>query len=354
VRVDKIVGRLGQDGRAIVTDRLDQVGPLVAELERRRDAAPKSDRPFDKVVSIFDLLPKDQEKKLELLGEIEDRLERARKRNIVKEEDWKKVREHLPEKRTAIGIASLPEQIARSFTEKNGTRGTIVYIVPTEGKSLYDAHYLMRFADAFREVKLPTGDVIRGTGDPVIFSDMLINVGEDAPKASLLSFVGTVLVVLLAFRGRAAGWATLSTLLLGVVWLVSFLALRDIKLNFLNFVALPITIGIGADYAINIMKRREVQPGEDLYSVMRNTGGAVVLCSLTTQLGYFALLLSINRAVKSFGLAAAVGEITTLVAAVLVLPAFLFLQARRQKSAAPQTAPAVAGDAPAAPEEPSA
>ncbi len=55
-----------------------------------------------------------------------------------------------------------------------------------------------------------------------------------------------------------------------------------------------------------------------------------MLCSLTTQLGYFALLLSINRAVQSFGLAAAVGEITTLVAAVLVLPAFLFWGLRRR------------------------
>lgn len=333
VRVDKIVGRLGQDGRAVLTERLDQVQPLITELEKRRDAFPADNKPFDRVVSVYDLLPKDQPKKLALLDEIEDRLQRARKRDIIKTDDFAKIREHLPEKRAAIGIGELPEQIVRAFTELNGTRGTIVYIVPTEGKSVYDAHYLMHFADAFREVRLPNGEVIRGTGDPVIFSDMLINIGEDAPKATLLSFLGTLLVILIAFRGKPAGFATLSALALGVVWLIGFLALRHIKLNFLNFVALPITIGIGADYAINVMKRRELDPGEDLYRVMQQTGGAVVLCSLTTQLGYFALLLSINRAVKSFGLAAAAGEITTLLAAVLVLPAFLFWQAKRKRDA---------------------
>ena len=46
-----ITGRTGQDGMAIMTDRLDQVQPLVAELERRRLAA-GTNPPFDKVVSI--------------------------------------------------------------------------------------------------------------------------------------------------------------------------------------------------------------------------------------------------------------------------------------------------------------
>jgi preprotein translocase subunit SecF len=62
--------------------------------------------------------------------------------------------------------------------------------------------------------------------------------------------------------------------------------------------------------------------------VLVQTGGAVVLCSLTTAGGYIALLLSVNRAVKSFGLAGAVGEISTLLSSMLILPALLFWHAR--------------------------
>lgn len=340
VRVDKIVGRLGQDGRAILTDRLDQVKPLIAELEKRRNEAPAGKKPFDRVVSIYNLLPPDQDKKMVLLRELKDRIDRARKRGAISDEDWKKLEPHIPRKLAPIGIEELPELVVRPFTEKNGTRGCVVYIVPTDKESVYDAHYLMRWADAFREVKLPSGEIIRGTGDPVIFSDMLINIGEDAPKAIALSFVGTLVVILLAFRFRASGWISLVVLLLGVVWLVAFLALRHIKLNFLNFVALPITIGVGADYVINVMKRRDIEKPEDFFRVLLQTGGAVVLCSLTTQLGYFALLLSINRAVKSFGLAAALGEITTLLAAVLILPAFLFWGQQRKAQKAASLPPA--------------
>lgn len=328
-RVDKIVGRLGQDGRAILTDRLDQVKPLVAELEKRRGEAPPDRKPFQRVVSIYDLLPQQQTEKLELLAEIQDRLERARERGFVTAEQYRKIEPHLPEKLGPIVIADLPEQVARAFTEKDGTRGRILYIVPTEGRSMYDARYLLDWADSFREVTLPNGELIRGTGDPVIFADMLINVAEDAPQAILVSLLGTIAVVLAAFRGRAAGWAALATLLLGMVWLVAFLALFDIKLNFLNFVVLPIGIGIGADYIINVLKRRQIAGDQQLFRVLVETGGAVVLCSLTTVVGYLALLMSINRAVKSFGLAAAVSELTTVLAAVLVLPAVLFWMAKK-------------------------
>lgn len=336
-RVDKIVGRLGQDGRAIVVDRLDQVAPLVSELHHRRDAAPEGNKPFMKVVSIFDLLPDHQDEKIALLGEIKTRILKARQRHFLSDSDWTRLKLHIPDELAPLGVADLPEELARPFEEKDGSRGKVVYIVPSEGKSVYDAHYLMQWADSFREVKLPNGEVIRGSGDPVIFSDMLIAIGEEAPKAIALSFIGTLAVVLAALRGRRAAWPALGALLIGFGWLVSVLALRHIHLNFLNFVALPISIGVGADYALNMATRRQREPGEDAKRIVVETGGAVILCSLTTTLGYLALMLSINRAVRSFGLVAAVGEMTTLLAAVLGLPA-LWLRGTKEgaEKAAPQ------------------
>jgi hypothetical protein len=336
LRVDKIVGRLGQDGRAILVNRLDQVKPLTAELERRRDAASETARPFSRVVSIFNLLPSDQEKKIELLTEIKSRVLRAHQRHFISDADWERLRPELPDDIHPIGIADLPEDLVRPFSEKDGTRGRVVYIVPAEHESVYNAKYLMRWADAFREVKLPNGEVIRGTGDPVIFSDMLIAIREEAPKAVFASFVGTVLVILFAFRGRKAAFITLGTLTLGLAYLVAFLELDHVKMNFLNFVALPISIGVGADYALNMMARRDKEPDAPVQRIIVETGGAVILCSLTTTLGYLVLLLSINRAVRSFGLVAAMGEVTTLMAAVLVLPSVLI---SRRRSPPPTSLP---------------
>jgi uncharacterized protein len=328
-RVDKVVGRLGQDGRAIVTDRIADVEPLVRELLRRRDAAPRGRLPFQKAVSIFDLLPRDQAPKLILLRDMLEKLENAKRRGLVTDTDYRKLTARLPAPLIALTPANLPEPLARPFTEKDGTRGRIVYIVPSDGRSVYDVHYLMEWADAFREVKLPNGDIVRGTGEPVILSDMLLNVKSDAPRAIGLSLAGTLFVILLAFRGKSSAWLCGGTLLLGFAWLIGFLVLRGIKLNFLNFIALPISIGVGADYALNMMKRYDLANAQPIRFLVVHTGGAVILCSLTTTLGYLALLLSINGAVRSFGLAAAAGEVTTVLAAVAFLPALLEWRARR-------------------------
>jgi predicted RND superfamily exporter protein len=334
-QVDAVVGRLGQEGMAVMTDRLDQVPFLTAELERRRRAAPPKQKPFDKVVSIFSLLPQDQAQKIPLIEEMRDRIERARKRHFISDTDWGKISPHLPLGEVkALGVGDLPEQVARAFTERDGTRGRIVYIAPATGESVWDAKYLMRWADSFRYVKLPNGEVIKGSGRPVIFADMIRTIGEDAPKAILVSSLGTILVLLVAFRGSKLSLGVFLPWLVGITALVGFLYLKDIRLNFLNFVAIPITIGIGAEYAHNVMQRYRSEGEGRLRHVITETGGAVTLCSITTTLGYLALLMSINRGIRGFGLAAAVGEITCLCAAVLWLPALLVWRERKAKQSA--------------------
>ena len=82
-----------------------------------------------------------------------------------------------------------------------------------------------------------------------------------------------------------------------------------------------------------------------MHRIIVETGGAVVLCSLTTILGYASLTMSMNQAIATFGLAAAAGEVSCLLSAVLVMPAALvWLEQKKQakKQASEVTAPVVA------------
>jgi predicted RND superfamily exporter protein len=201
-----------------------------------------------------------------------------------------------------------------------------VFITPTNGKDDNDLHYLLHYADSFRLTKLPNGDVIRGSGRAVIFADILDAVLADIPKAAAVSLSLTVLTVFLAFgRGKAA-LEVVGSLAVGLLWLMLLLYLGRIKINFFNFVALPITFGIGVDYAVNVMQR--VLNGGGVIPAMRSTGGAVVLNSLTTTLGYLALLGSVNQAVRSLGVIAVLGEVCCLAAAMLALPSWLMWRER--------------------------
>jgi predicted RND superfamily exporter protein len=349
VRAGSLVGRMSQDGMAIMTDRLDQVPMLETELQKRYDEAPEKLKPFEKIVTIASLIPKDQEAKIPLIEEIRKIVQKAHRRGFIPEKDWGEIAPYLPEGDIkTIGIGDLPEKVARSFTEKDGTRGRIVYIVPKSGESVWDAHYLMRWADGFRKTTLPTGEVIKGSGRAVIYADMIKSIVEDAPKPIFVAVIGVIVIILIAFRGSSRALGVFIPWLFGVSMLVAFLYLKNVKLNFLNFIVLPITFGIGADYSHNLMQRYLAEKGQNLERVFIETGGALVLCSLTTSIGYIALMFSINKGIASFGVAAAVGELTCLLSSVLILPSFLVLLNKRNQAKETPPPQLPADDKPAA------
>ena len=179
-------------------------------------------------------------------------------------------------------------------------------------------------------MELTDGSLVRGSGRSVVFADLLEAIADEAPKAIATSFALTLVLLAIAFRGRMA-IAVTSAVVVGLILLLGSLSLlgsrlegglsiAPLRLNFLDFVALPLTIGIGADYAVNVA--RGLDPRR-LVPSLREVGGAVVSCSLTTTFGYGALTLSINGATHSFGLAAAAGEVACLFTALFVLPALL-------------------------------
>jgi hypothetical protein len=71
---------------------------------------------------------------------------------------------------------------------------------------------------------------------------------------------------------------------------------------------------------------------DQIEDIVADTGSAVALCSITTIIGYSSLLLASNRALQSFGRLANLGEVTCLLAALLVLPALATWLLRRPKT----------------------
>ena len=97
-----------------------------------------------------------------------------------------------------------------------------------------------------------------------------------------------------------------------VLFTVGGAAWINTRLNFLNFVAIPLIFGICVEYAINLYERMRAHGG-DVAAGVRSAGGPVFLCSLTTILGYGALLVADNRALQSFGRYAIAGEVAPFV-----------------------------------------
>jgi predicted RND superfamily exporter protein len=328
-----ILGAADNAGMVVLTNDARDTPILAATLRRRRDSAPPSEKPFEDVHTLDDFVPEDQAPRLARLRELERRLRRDHDRGAFSDDLWAKIEPLLPTASTRpYGVGDLPPALVELFTEKDGTRGRILFIEPTAGQSDSDLGYLLRWADAFRRTELGSGRVVHGSGRAVIFADLLRASLVDMPRSIVLSLILTGATVALLFRRGRPVAIVLGSLGLALVWMLGALAAADVRLSFINFIALPITFGIGVDYPVNVYGRYAQDPQGGILRAMRGAGGAVLLCSLTTSLGYLALLRAHNQAVRSLGVVAVLGEMSCVVAALLVLPALVVWWSRRRNA----------------------
>jgi predicted RND superfamily exporter protein len=284
-----------------------------------------------RVVGVEDVLPEGQEAKIDEVEKLRRALS-PKIRSGMSPADREKLDKMLGDERLVpIRAEDLPASFTTGMRERDGSIGRAILVYPRPSDALWKADSMHLFVKTLRDLGAleSSGGAVFVVGSIALSSDILVSIGRDAPIASLVSLVGVIAVVVFVLRARKASIYVIVSLLVGVLWLVGATMALGIKINFSNFIAFPITFGIGVDYAVNVMTRY-VQDGEhDVRGAVRSTGGAVALCSLTTIIGYSSLLLARNRALFLFGLLAVLGEIACLTAAVVALPAWLVLTRRR-------------------------
>jgi uncharacterized protein len=281
--------------------------------------------PISSVTTLADVLPRDQGQKLIVLQEIRDQLT-DRVVNEVPQTDRAEVeRLRKSTELRAVTLLDLPEHIRRLLTEREGPPGRLVLVYPGLDVSAAYGHRQLDFARSIRATAVKADPHAEVAGSMILGADIISSITHDGLLASVLSFVGVGLLAVAILGWTKHSVLVISSLCVGTLWMVGTLGLSNIKLNFVNFAVLPITFGIGIDYAANLYQRyRELGPGR-AKEALATSGGAVALCSLTTILGYSALLIADNRAIFSFGLTAVIGEVACLSAALVALPALLML-----------------------------
>ena len=328
---------------AVLAPTHDDAARYRRQLEDFRRAHPND---FGALRSIDDLLPEDQTRKIAVLAELRSLMLEIRPH--LTEEQQRLIDEQLPPERLApLGPDDLPQSVARGFTERDGTRGRMLFVESNPAENNFDGRYMIRWAAAARSLRLPGTDrspPVAGTG--AVFADLIETVWREAPRAITVALGATIVLLLVTFRAGRERWLTLVSLLIGIVWMAGICWLMGMRLNFLNIIAFPITFGNGVDYAVNVMRRyveERERTGDRLLAIrisVEGTGGAVILCALTTVIGYFSLHTSTNQALQSFGNAMGISEVACLLAAVVALPAAVhWFAGRRGKTAQPVTAP---------------
>lgn len=322
---DKIFGRkLNIAGARILVDHPGQTSDVKAQIFANDAKDPEGKLIVD-ITTVENLLPGDatlQAQKLEVLERIRSRLTERVLFDMEPDERTKLEELRPPETLAPIGGKDLPLILRRKFEEINGTIGTLMYVQFRNDIGFSNGRTVLRIAKTTDNIVLPDGTLVHTASGSTRYAELIRSMTRDAPLATGASFGAVIIVVLIATHSRRGAAAVLAALLMGVLWMVGIAAHADLRLNFLNFVALPITFGIGTEYPFNIFDRSRLLGG-DVSGAVKRVGGAVMLCSFTTTVGYGSLLVADNQALESFGRLAVCGEITTLLCAVIVLPALL-------------------------------
>jgi predicted exporter len=336
-------GGMGLDGSLILADRPEQVAEVKARI-LEHDAADPAGSLIESISTVDDFLPADQPAKLEVLARLRERLTPAVLASLKPDERADVSALIPPESLRPLEARDLPDLVRHRFQERSGALGTILYLRYRRNVSTNDGHNLLRMAAALDGVRLADGTRVEPASRATVFAEMIRSLEHDGPLATTVSFLAVVLVVLVATSSFRGALGVIAALVLGVAWMLGAAAMTGLRLNFLNFIALPITFGIGSEYPFNIFDRARLLGGNVTRAVKLHAG-TVALCSYTTVVGYGSLMFADNLALQSFGRLAVAGEVSCLIAAVVLLPAVLHVvgvRASRRVQGFAEAAPAPA------------
>jgi len=160
------------------------------------------------------------------------------------------------------------------------------------------------------------------TGSPIYLGDI-----NDYLQGGMLTLGAAALVVMavilaLIFRVR---WRLLPLLavFVGVLWAFSLLGLIGIDLSLVTISGLPILIGLGIDFAIQIHNRveEEVVLDKEVHPIAESLANVVpplIVATITGVLAFLALRISKVPMIRDFGVLLAIGVVVLLIVGVVV------------------------------------
>ena len=207
----------------------------------------------------------------------------------------------------------VPPELLERYVGRTGRHLLKVY---GEG-SIWDMEDLQRFV---REVESVDPRV---TGHPIQTYYASRQMQYSYVHAGIYSLIAVAIVLMLDFRSVRCTLLSMLPLMMGMVMLFGLLGWLGIPLNAANLIVLPLLLGIGVDNGVHVVHDFVAQPQG--YSLENSTARAILLCSLTTMIGFGSMMLSQHQGLRSLGQVLTLGVATCLVSSLIFLPPLLRL-----------------------------
>jgi len=165
------------------------------------------------------------------------------------------------------------------------------------------------------------------TGSPVYLAEINDYLKGGTLTLGLAAMVVMAIILFVIFKVR---WRLLPLLsvLIGVIWSFSILGLIGIDLSLVTIAGLPILIGLGIDFAIQIHNRveEEVVLDRDEHPIsesVANVAPPLIAATIAGVLAFLALRISKVPMIRDFGVLLAIGVVVLVVVGIVVPAAAL-------------------------------
>ena len=274
-----------------------------------------------RVLSVRSVLPMDQEERVTLLTEIADlaRDPNAAYLPAVVRTNLDRLNEHPPRVLTA---ADLPIPLQHVLGAREGQHRLL--LVPAG--NMWDMREAAQLAEAM-DRELPGQDV---AGEYLTLGVLYKLMRHDAPIIGGIAFGLVLLFTAIDLRSFRATVGAIAVLLAGVAWWGALLVLSDIRISIVNFVGIPIVLGIGIDVMIHLIHRMKQEGPGRLLRALSTTGWASALGTSATVVAFAALSLASSQGIRSLGLLVLLGEMAVTIAGFVLVPLGFATQWRLQ------------------------
>ncbi|MGQ9503991.1 MAG: MMPL family transporter [Thermogutta sp.] len=218
---------------------------------------------------------------------------------------------YLTENPAPPTLNDLPQPLVERFVGKHGKHLLQVYC---KG-DFWEPVTMRQFVADVRSVDP------EATGNPIQIYEACHQMNRAYIEAALYAMMAILITLYLDFRSLKDVLLSLIPLLLGMLGLFGLMGWFDIPLNPANMITLPLILGIGIDDGVHILHDFRRQGRR--YRMPENaTLTAVMINSLTTLVGFGALMASPHCGLESLGRVLTFGMVFCLAIAVL-MPGFL-------------------------------
>ncbi|QGM96543.1 MMPL family transporter [Methylocystis parvus] len=205
---------------------------------------------------------------------------------------------------------SMPEELRSDWISAKG----LVRLETTPKGDSNNLDVMTRFADAMLTV------APESSGAPVIISEAGKTVTRAFLEAGLYAFAAVFLILAVALRNPIDVALTLGPLVLAGIMSLQAAELLGVSLNFANIIALPLMFGVGVAFHIYYVIAWRKGVVDMLASSLTR---AIFFSSLTTGTAFGSLFLSSHPGTASMGEFLTISLFFTLLAAFIIVPAFL-------------------------------